>query len=564
MGWIEWFYFFIAIQIIHGLGTWKLYKKTGYNPLLSFIPIYNGLILLKIIKRPWWWIILLFLPVVNLLIFPVIWVETIRSFGKKSFSDTLLVLLTLGLYTYTINYSNKIKYIEDRDLNPASGFGEWLSSIIFAITLATVVHTYFIQPFIIPTGSLEKTLLVGDFLFVSKYHYGARVPKTVIAFPMVHDTIVGTGVRSYLNKPQLPYLRLPKIQSIKRNEIVTFNWPADTVRQFFVREKGVKKPLDKKSNYVKRCVAIPGDKLEIIDGLIYINGKLSVFPNRAKPIYKYIAYSSNGISSQKLVKLDVADFQRKFIISNINQKSFESLRTSILSVTNSDIDNFTVITGSKGIPKNIIIENRLSVKEITQKVKNLSLTERDYEKIRESDIVDSIVRVFRTNKSYNTSFFPNDITYDWNEDNFGPVTIPQKNTSINLTLKNLPLYKKIIRDYEKNSLDVKNGNILINDKIVNSYSFKMDYYWMMGDNRYNSEDSRVWGFVPEDHILGKPIFIWMSIQGINDGFKNWKIRWDRVFTTIHGDGKPKSYFIHFIVFVILVWGVNKFFLSKKS
>lgn len=520
MGWIEWFYFFIAIQIIHGLGTWKLYKKTGYNPLLSFIPIYNGLILLKIIKRPWWWIILLFLPVVNLLIFPVIWVETIRSFGKKSFSDTLLVLLTLGLYTYTINYSNKIRYIEDRDLNPASGFGEWLSSIIFAITLATVVHTYFIQPFIIPTGSLEKTLLVGDFLFVSKYHYGARVPKTVVAFPMVHDTIVGTGVRSYLNKPQLPYLRLPKIQSIKRNEIVTFNWPADTVRQFFVREKGVKKPLDKKSNYVKRCVAIPGDKLEIIDGLIYINGKLSIFPNRAKPIYKYIAYSSNGISSQKLVKLDVADFQRKFIISNINQKSFESLRTSILSVTNSDIDNFTVITGSKGIPKNIIIENRLSVKEITEKVKNLSLTERDYEKIRESDIVDSIVRVFRTNKSYNTSFFPNDITYDWNEDNFGPVTIPQKNTSINLTLKNLPLYKKIIRDYEKNSLDVKNGNILINDKIVNSYSFKMDYYWMMGDNRYNSEDSRVWGFVPEDHILGKPIFIWMSIEGINDGFKN--------------------------------------------
>ena len=564
MGWIEWFYFFIAVQIIHGLGTWKLYKKTGYNPLLSFIPIYNGLILLKIIKRPWWWIILLFLPVVNLLIFPVIWVETIRSFGKKSFSDTLLVLLTLGLYTYTINYSNKIRYIEDRDLNPASGFGEWLSSIIFAITLATVVHTYFIQPFIIPTGSLEKTLLVGDFLFVSKYHYGARVPKTVVAFPMVHDTIVGTGVRSYLNKPQLPYLRLPKIQSIKRNEIVTFNWPADTVRQFFVREKGVKKPLDKKSNYVKRCVAIPGDKLEIIDGLIYINEKLSVFPNRAKPIYKYIAYSSNGISSQKLVKLDVADFQRKFIISNINQKSFESLRTSILSVTNSDIDNFTVITGSKGIPKNIIIENRLSVKEITEKVKNLSLTERDYEKIRESDIVDSIVRVFRTNKSYNTSFFPNDITYDWNEDNFGPVTIPQKNTSINLTLKNLPLYKKIIRDYEKNSLDVKNGNILINDKIVNSYSFKMDYYWMMGDNRYNSEDSRVWGFVPEDHILGKPIFIWMSIEGINDGFKNWKIRWDRVFTTIHGDGEPKSYFIHFIVFVILVWGVNKFFLSKKS
>ena len=255
-------------------------------------------------------------------------------------------------------------------------------------------------------------------------------------------------------------------------------------------------------------------------------------------------------------------FYRSNILNlNINQKDgFVSINAELSVAEYSAI----IAKFSREILQNIIIENRLSVKEITEKVKNLSLTERDYEKIRESDIVDSIVRVFRTNKSYNTSFFPNDITYDWNEDNFGPVTIPQKNTSINLTLKNLPLYKKIIRDYEKNSLDVKNGNILINDKIVNSYSFKMDYYWMMGDNRYNSEDSRVWGFVPEDHILGKPIFIWMSIEGINDGFKNWKIRWDRVFTTIHGDGKPKSYFIHFIVFVILVWGLNKFFLSKKS
>ena len=153
--------------------------------------------------------------------------------------NTILVIISLGFFIYTINYSNKIKYLDDRNCRPASGFGEWLSSIIFAITLATIVHTYFIQPFIIPTGSLEKTLLVGDFLFVSKYHYGARVPKTVVAFPMVHDTIVGTGLRSYLNKPQLPYLRLPKLQSVRRNEIVTFNWPADTVRQFFVKEKGV-------------------------------------------------------------------------------------------------------------------------------------------------------------------------------------------------------------------------------------------------------------------------------------------------------------------------------------
>ena len=563
MTWIEWLYFFIFIQLIHGFGTWKLYKLAGYSSLLSFIPIYNGLVLLKIIRRPWWWLILLFIPIVNLLIFPIIWVETAKSYGKKSLTDTIFSVITLGFYLYKINYSNNISYDKDRSITRSSNFGEWLSSIIFAITLATIVHTYFIQPFIIPTGSLEKSLLIGDFLFVSKYHYGARVPKTVVAFPMVHDTIVGTGIRSYLNKPQLPYLRLPKIQKVKRNEIVTFNWPADTVRQFFVKEKGVKKPIDKKSNYVKRCVAIPGDTLEVKNGLIYINNDISEFPYRAKPVYKYLAYSKDGISSQKLSKLEISDFQRKFIVSKRNQRSFEFLRPFILNIIENNSENFSIITGSNGIPKNIIIKNRLSIKEVTETVKSLSLTENDFKMINKSSIVDSIVRDYKKNKSYNTSFFPNDISYDWNEDNLGPVVIPKKHATVKLNLKNLPLYKKIIRDYEKNTLDVQNQKIIINNQIVDSYKFKMDYYWMMGDNRYNSEDSRVWGFVPEDHILGKPIFIWMSIEGINDGFKNWKIRWDRVFTTIHEDGEPKSYFIHFIIFVVLIWSINKFLLKKK-
>ena len=280
MIWSEWLIFFFTVQIVHGLGTFNLYKKAGHNPLYSFIPIYNGLILLKFINKPWWWLILLFIPIVNLFIFPAIWTEILRSFGKSKKTDALLVIATLGLYIYSINFDKNSKFINEEKLKPKPAFGEFISSLVYAITLATIVHTYFIQPFIIPTGSLEKSLLVGDFLFVSKYHYGARVPNTVVSFPMVHDTIIGTGLKSYLNKPQLPYLRFPKIQRIKRNEIVTFNWPADTVRQFFVREKGVKKPLDKKSNYVKRAVAIPGDTLEIKDGLVYINGRLSELPYR--------------------------------------------------------------------------------------------------------------------------------------------------------------------------------------------------------------------------------------------------------------------------------------------
>ena len=562
MSWFEWSIFFITIQLIHSLATWKLYQKAGFNPISSIIPFYNSLVLMKIINRPWWWVILLFIPIVNLLIFPIVWIETIRSFGKNKTTDTIKVIFSLGLYIFLVNYDKNAQYIKDRDLNPKGGFEEWFGSIIFAVILATVVHTYFIQPFIIPTGSLERSLLVGDFLFVSKYHYGARVPKTVISFPMVHDTIVGTGVRSYLNKPQLPYLRLPKIQKIKRNDIVTFNWPADTVRQFFVREKGVKKPIDKKSNYVKRCVGIPGDTLEIFNGELRINGDKSILPYRAKPLFKYIAYNSKGISSQKLNQLGLYDFQRKFRIKNITQKSFDDIKNHILSLSDNNIENFTIITNSKGIPTEKIRKNRLSIAEITEKTKRLTLTESDYKNILSSNVVDSIVRDFNKTKSYNTAFFPNNITFDWNEDNFGPIVIPKKNQTTEINLTNLPLYKKIIKDYEKNDLKILDDKIFINDKETDNYKFKMDYYWMMGDNRYSSEDSRMWGFVPEDHIVGRPIFIWMSIDGINDGIKNWNIRWDRVFTTIHEDGEPKSYLVHFIIFCFILWLLNKYLLDK--
>ena len=185
----EWFIFFLIIQVIHFLGTWKLYVKAGRNAWEAAIPVYNGIVLMQIIKRPKWWIILLFIPIINLLMFPVIWVETIRSFGRNSKMDTILVILTLGFYIYYVNYILDVAYIEDRSLHPKTGAGEWVSSIVFAIIAATLVHTYFMQPYTIPTSSLEKTLLVGDFLFVSKFHYGARTPMTTVAAPMVHDTI---------------------------------------------------------------------------------------------------------------------------------------------------------------------------------------------------------------------------------------------------------------------------------------------------------------------------------------------------------------------------------------
>ncbi|MDB9976500.1 signal peptidase I [Flavobacteriaceae bacterium] len=547
----EWLIFFLVVQVIHGLGTWKLYVKSGYKSILAFIPVYNAVILMKIINRPTWWVILLFLPIINLLIFPVIWVETARSFGKNTTLDTIATVVSLGFFIYLINYSSKSEYISERDINPKTAFGEWLGSIIFAVILATFVHTYLIQPYIVPTGSLEKSILIGDFLFVSKFHYGARAPQTAVSFPMVHDTIVGTGIRSYLNKPQIPYFRLPGFQNIKRNEIVTFSWPADTVRKFFVREKGVKKPIDKKSNYVKRCVALPSDTLEIINGLIHINGKKSIMPYRAKPIYTYSAYNSKGVSASSLIKLGVSDIQRKFKIQEINQYKFEQIRPYLLNVIDNSPENFIVITKSKGIPYEIRLNSRISMTEIKDTKTDLFLTNNEANLISKSNILDSLKRTFNEIKSYNTSYFPNDIRFNWNEDNFGPIIIPKTNTTVELSKNNLPIYKKIIREYEKNELTLDlNGTIRINNIETNSYTFKQDYYWMMGDNRYRSEDSRSWGFVPEDHIVGKPVFIWFSIDGINDGFKNWKIRWDRVFTTINLDGEPKSYRWYFLIGVL--------------
>ena len=547
----EWLIFFLVVQVIHGLGTWKLYVKSGYNSINAFIPVYNAVILMKIINRPTWWVILLFLPIINLLIFPVIWVETARSFGKNTTVDTVAVVASLGFFIYLINYSSKSEYISERNINPKTAFGEWLGSIIFAVILATFVHTYLIQPYIVPTGSLEKSILIGDFLFVSKFHYGARAPQTAVSFPMVHDTIVGTGIRSYLNKPQIPYFRLPGFQNIKRNEIVTFSWPADTVRKFFVREKGVKKPIDKKSNYVKRCVALPSDTLEIINGLIHINGKKSIMPYRAKPIYTYSAYNSKGVSASSLIKLGVSDIQRKFKIQEINQYKFEQIRPYLLNVIDNSPENFIVITKSKGIPYDIRLNSRISMTEIKDTKTDLFLTNKEANLISKSNILDSLKRTFNEIKSYNTSYFPNDIRFNWNEDNFGPIIIPKRNITVELSKNNLPIYKKIIREYEKNELTLDlNGTIRINNIETNSYTFKQDYYWMMGDNRYRSEDSRSWGFVPEDHIVGKPVFIWFSIDGINDGFKNWKIRWDRVFTTINLDGEPKSYRWYFLIGVL--------------
>ena len=560
---LQWFIFFLAVQLIHFGGSWKLYQKAGRKSWEALIPVYNAVVLMQIIRRPKWWVFLLFIPVINLMIFPVVWVETLRSFGKNSSLDTALGILTFGLYTYTINYSNQVQYQADRSLVPRTWFGEWISALIFAITAATLVHNYFIQPYIIPTGSLEKTLLIGDFLFVSKFHYGARAPMTAVAFPMVHDTLPIVKTKSYLNFPQLPYFRLPGFQKVERNEIVVFSWPADTVRQFFVKEKGVRKPIDKKSNYVKRCVGIPGDTLSIVDGFVHINGERSILPERAKTQYVHTAYRAKGISGRKLASEKFKDFSRKYRIDNISNESYQAILPYIYGIYSNERDNFVVISPAAGIPDEVAREQRLKMSEILEPQKELILTLAEADRLNTVMDLDSVIRQVNRSKTPNTSFFPNHLPYDWNEDNFGPIVLPRAGKSVDLSLQNLPLYKKIIREYEKNLLTVKDGAIYINGKETTQYRFQQDYYWMMGDNRHRSEDSRYWGFVPEDHIVGKPVLIWFSIEGINDGIRNWNIRWDRVMTTVKGEGKAFA-FGPYVFGIIIIWQIIAFILRRKK
>ena len=509
----QWFIFFLILQVVHFLGTWKLYESAGRKRWEAAIPVYNAIVLMKIIGRPTWWTVLLFLPIINLIIFPVIWVETLRSFGKRSGVDTFLGIVTLGFYIYYVNYTQKLEYVADRSLTPRNKTADTISSLLFAVVVATIVHTYLIQPFTIPTSSLEKSLLVGDFLFVSKMNYGARVPMTTIALPMVHDSIPLTKNKSYLTYPQLPYMRLPGIQNIDRTDIVVFNWPVDTVFKFFdTSKRRAYKPVDKKSNYVKRCVGIPGDNLSIKDGVIYIDGKLLQLPQRAKPQFSYkVAFDGKtAVNLEYLFKdLDITD--PAFFTDDTKRD------TLFLS----------------------------------------ALTEAGAQRLKNTPGITAVVR--QISKDVDNGVFPH--INKWNRDNYGPIYIPEKGKTVPLTTETLPFYKAIISDYENNDLKVNGSEIRINGQIATSYTFGQNYYWMMGDNRHNSEDSRYWGFVPENHIVGKPVFIWLSIDPNGKGLN--KIRWDRVFTTVSGEGQPQSYFKLFLLGLVLFF-VGEYFWKKRK
>jgi signal peptidase I len=465
---------------------------------------------------------------------------------------------------FFINYATNSTYKLNRSLKPRTALGEWISSIAFAIIAATLVHTYVMQPYTIPTSSLEKTLLVGDYLFVSKFHYGARVPTTTIATPMLHDSIPTAIVsekntKSYLNKPLLPYLRIPGFQKIKRNDIVVFNWPVDTLVHWMDPSKGTDfKPLDKKTNYVKRCVGIAGDTLEVRDGYVYINGKQNILPDRAKLQFYNKVYSKKGLSTQKLLRYTDKEFERKFIINFSSQSQIEKVMRYAVNNPKKIKDNeFIITTSDEGVPQWIINGYRLDIKEISTKIRKANITDEIAAKLRKDSEVDSVVKVINPRGNKGNNMFPQATNLSWNTDNYGPIYIPKKGTTVPLNMNSIPFYERIIDDYENNQLEVIGEHIFINGKKTTSYTFKQDYYWMMGDNRQNSLDARSWGYVPFDHVVGKPVLIWFSI---NEG----KIRWERLFTTVGGNGEPVSYLMYFLIAVAGYIGYSFLRKNKKK
>lgn len=575
MSQFNWFIFFLLVQIIHGLGTWKLYEKAGRKSWEAFIPVYNSIVLMKIINRPTWWTFLLFIPIINLIMFPVVWVETLRSFGKNSTADTLLGIFTCGLYIYYINYTQDVTYIADRSLVATTKTGDTISSLLFAVVVATLVHTYVMQPYTIPSSSLEKSLLIGDFLFVSKFHYGARTPMTTVAAPMVHDTVPFIHTKSYLyddnnpeswkNKLQLPYFRFPGFEKIENSDIVVFNWPRDTLFHMYKpADRRYSKPVDKKTNYVKRCVGIAGDSLQIKNGDVYINGKLLILPERARPQFCYDVQLKDGADETFLQQNDVKEYtyvfkmERKLWDNNIVR---QFLHDENIRVTEVSKDSTNAYFNAPAVTADIYKKLNLGIGYY-----QANLTAQKADLLKSDPNVESVKRFIKT--GVEDGIYPDmqdgrpSTTNNWNSDNFGPIYIPKAGATVKLDAKSLPFYKIIISEYEKNKLKVSGNDIYINDKIATTYTFKQNYFWMMGDNRNNSLDARYFGYTPEDHIVGKPVFIWMSWDSNGKGLN--KIRWERLFTTVGGDGQPQSYFKYFLGLLALYFVGDYFWKKRKA
>jgi signal peptidase I len=504
---------FIISTIGWHVGMYGMFKKAGITPWKALIPFYNTWCMVEKMELKKYWFFFQFIPIVGAFITIWICIKFVEHFGRFDTLHHAAAVFLPFIYFPYLAFSKSERFAGKKvvDNYKKSAAREWIDAAAFAVVAATIIRTFVFEAYTIPTPSMEKTLLVNDFLFVSKFSYGPRIPNTPIAMPFVHHTMPFVPVKSYSEAIKIPYTRW-FASPVKRNDVVVFNFPVndtlindaeqrfgsqttyyDAIRMFGREETWnrfgsdiITRPVDKRENFIKRCVGIAGDVLQVVNGKVVVNGNTQVpFPD-AERYYK-ITFPPNTL---------------------IDQSTLEPLGIKIRE-DQGDLKH-----------PDFLPPNEWKV--------NLTNTEFAALKLPPGYSIEDYVVPFNTRDEYfpSNSLYPyyNDTSRHWSVDNFGPVTIPAKGMTIDLTPDNLIRYQRCIQVYEGNTLENVGGKISINGKPATNYTFKMNYYWMMGDNRHNSLDSRYWGFVPEDHVVGKASLIWFS----------WEHgpRWKRLFNSI--------------------------------
>ncbi|HIB77115.1 MAG TPA: S26 family signal peptidase [Flavobacteriales bacterium] len=520
------------ICIEHLIFIPALIKRSGVGTAWhGYVPVLNALAILRIIERPWYWVLFLLVPGINLLMLIIMHVELAIVFGQRSTKDQWLMGLLPWISIPQLALGED-KYVGPRSWSKTrkSTFREWGEALLWATIVASTFRIFSFEPFTIPTGSMEGSMLVGDYLFVNKLSYGPKLPQTPFSLPFIHNALPGSMTPSFTSWFSLPYTRLPGIRDVERYDAVVFSFPpGDTIfsdkelagHDYYglLRREGIRnadgniekfalnpekylsiardrafikpglaaRPIDKKENYVKRCIGLPGDSLSVIDRQVFINSVAIENPEHLQ--YEYQVHFTSPLMAKRAMKL--------------------------LGLTNVDIG-------------------------ASQKMNNgiatlISLTKSEVETLNNSGTALSVDLMSTNNRKGRMEMFPN--TYreefnEWTPDDLGPIYIPKAGRTIELNERNLDMYRRVITAFEGHDLEVNaGGKVLIDGVESTQYTFQQDYYWMMGDNRHRSADSRMWGFVPEDHVIGRASFTWFSKQNVAQHGES-KIRWSRMFKSV--------------------------------